>query len=173
MRKGFLGAALIASVCGISPATGATLLFNSYTPNVGGSFGNSDPIMYRPHFHDMFSFVTNYARSATIDISSLMTSGDYSTNVNFISNGVKLDTKVIPVLSKGMFENRVLTNFRIPAGTHNIFVSGASGMNGSYIGSLSLSGVPEPSTWALMIGGLAIGGAALRRRRALSSELTS
>lgn len=39
------------------------------------------------------------------------------------------------------------------------------GSNGRFIVERLVSHVPEPATWAMMIGGLGIAGAALRRRR--------
>lgn len=46
--------------------------------------------------------------------------------------------------------------------------NGAPGGGGRFVGSInypSIAGVPEPATWALMIGGFGLAGAALRRRR--------
>jgi hypothetical protein len=154
------------AVANAGQASAATY-YNNIVANVGGSFGNDDPITYAPHFNDNYAFVTNYDRTATVEIlSSMSTAKAWKENVNFISNGVKLDAKIIPATSTGQYERRYLANFRIPAGVHNIQVRGSSAEDGKYSGFLTLAGVPEPSTWSLMILGFGLTGAAMRRRTA-------
>lgn len=172
-----LAVALPAGVLAQSSSTPAGTYIN-YTQNVGGTFGNDNPTVYPPRFNDLFSFTTDYARSATVEITSSLgtrangvctdtdhSGCDFTTNVNFISNGVRLNGTVIPSTSAGVNERRYLFNFRIPAGgVQNIVVRGSAGVNGVYSGILTLSGVPEPSSWGLMIVGFGLTGAALRRR---------
>lgn len=146
-------------------ATGTNSCYINYLNNVGGDFGNTDPAEYPPLFEDTFNFVTNFERLATIRIDSSYAGLGFTYNVNFVSNGVKLNGTVIPVTSSGETEQRYLANFRIPAGAQNIFVQGSAKANGSYTGLLTLSGVPEPSTWAMMILGIGLAGGALRARR--------
>ena len=50
-------------------------------------------------------------------------------------------------------------------GSHAITVRGTSGPDGAYSGTLLFAGVPEPSTWLSMLGGLAVVGLQHRRRR--------
>ena len=166
MRKTVL--AMAAAVAVVIPAMASAAPYQNFTPNAGGTFGNSDPTTYPPLFNDVFNFVTNYERNATVDITSSypIVNGkpDFSQNVNFVSNGVTLNSKIIPSVSTGQFEQRYLANFRIPAGVQNIVVRGSSSVNGMYQGILTLSGVPETSTWAMMIVGFGLIGGALRRR---------
>lgn len=158
----------------------------TYTQNVGGSFGNNDPTTYPPLFNDVYTFTTDFARNATVEITSNLgtrpngtctdtdhSGCDFSTNVNFVSNGVRLNGTVIPSTSSGVNERRYLFNFRIPTGgLQNIVVRGSAGVNGTYAGLLTLSGVPEPSSWALMIVGFGLTGAALRRRAQPKATVT-
>lgn len=162
MRKLIIALAAL-SAAALPTAASAVPVMN-FVANVGGTFGNNDPTTFPPLFNDVFPFVTNFARSATVEITSSHPEGDFTRNVNFVINGVRIDARIIPATSTGQFERRFLANFRIPAGLHNITVRGSSGVNGVYSGLLTLSGVPEPSSWALMIGGFGLTGAAMRRR---------
>ena len=61
------------------------------------------------------------------------------------------------------------TEFDLPGlGVQHLVVSGTSGGSGSYGGVISftpVAAVPEPAAWAMMILGLGLAGAALRRQR--------
>lgn len=55
----------------------------------------------------------------------------------------------------------------IGAGAHSIFVNGSvvgTTGDGSYSGTLNVTAVPEPATWAMMLLGFAVVGGAMRRR---------
>ena len=70
------------------------------------------------------------------------------------------------MISRGVNELRQLIKAPVLAGTQTISISGASGALGAYSGSLTFGGVPEPKSWALMIVGFGLAGAAMRRRAA-------
>ncbi len=170
-----------ASSC-ISKAPGnQTSCSIQYIENLSGSFGNSDPLLYTgpgTHFEDRYSFTTAYARDITVDLTSsyaahLGERNMFDWNVNFMSNGVALNGTIIPVVTTGVTEGRYLANFRIPAGVNSILVKGSSGTNGSYAGVFSLSGVPEPSTWAMMLLGVGFAGTALRSRRSEAARMAA
>jgi len=146
-------------------------IFFNYTTNIGGTFGNNDPTSVSGKFRDTFTFSTTLDRVATIILTSSMPAGDFTRNVNFISNGVKINGTVVPVITSGMEELRALFNFRLPAGTSTLSIGGSAGANGSYIGQLIFGGVPETSTWALMILGFGAIGGALRRRHSVKARV--
>lgn len=150
--------------------TDQVLPFDTYTLNVGGTFSDPSPPVFPPLFRDFFNFPTTYARNATVEITSHR--NFTAEDVNFVSNGVKLNAKVIPATSTGVDERRYLANFRIPAGFQTITVAGSSKPQGSFQGILTLSGVPEPSTWAMMTLGLGFAGAAMRTRRRRSAKMS-
>ena len=62
-----------------------------------------------------------------------------------------------------------LPNTLIKAGEYTLSVSGANSFGlSSYSGTLNFFAVPEPATWAMMIGGFGLIGAATRRARKLN-----
>lgn len=189
-RFAITAAALLAGAMPASAfaqASASAPAYINYTQNVGGTFGNNDPTVYPPLFNDLYTFTTNFARNASVVITSSIgtrdragavctdadhSGCDFSQNVNFVTNGVKLDLERFTTTQTGVNEERTLFNFRIPAGVHNIMVRGAAGQNGVYAGILTLSAVPEPATWALMIVGFGLTGAAMRRRAQPKTTVT-
>jgi hypothetical protein len=60
------------------------------------------------------------------------------------------------------------TGFTLPGfltGPLVMTVMGTAGANASYGGTLNVSAVPEPETWAMMLGGLGLMGFMARRRK--------
>ncbi len=126
-----------------------------------GAFGNTN-VTTSP-FSRTFNFTTATAGNLLADISN---TGRGMTNIDFSSvtiDGVEFSILLGPATQT---EFRTFDGF-IGAGVHNLFVSGTSGGNASYVGNLSFGAVPEPATWAFMIFGFgAIGGAMRRQRKA-------
>ncbi|NJC34910.1 hypothetical protein GGR88_002424 [Sphingomonas jejuensis] len=63
--------------------------------------------------------------------------------------------------------------FRADAGQTITGVSFASSQNSFEIDDLAVSAVPEPATWAMMIGGFGLVGGAMRRRRSVGTTVTA
>jgi hypothetical protein len=64
-------------------------------------------------------------------------------------------------------------NFNVVAGQRLIFsAAGTQDTLGGYLDNINITAVPEPGTWALMIGGFGLAGAALRRRRAVVAPVS-
>ncbi len=183
MDKLFAAGALALSALVSAPASAATIvgspssstsdagIFFDYTTNVGGTFGNNDPTVVTGKFRDTFTFTTTIDRVVSVILTSSMPAGDFSRNVNFVSNGTRLNGTLVPIVTSGLVELRELFNFRLPAGTSTITIAGSAGTNGTYIGQLLFGGVPEASTWALMILGFGAVGAALRRQRKVTTAV--
>lgn len=114
-------------------------------------------------FNDVANFITPAGMQlVSATISSTRTS--QATDINFSS--VTLNGINFLVGSTGVTEFRFLNNLGIAPGGNNVLaVSGQSWGEGGYSGVLSFAAVPEPSTWLMMILGVGIAGAALRRRR--------
>ncbi len=81
-------------------------------------------------------------------------------------NGFSLTASPSPLFVGGT--RLSLSLLSLPVGTQTLTISGNSlggGFASIYAGALALSPVPEPASWILMIGGLGLAGASLRRRR--------
>jgi opacity protein-like surface antigen len=84
----------------------------------------------------------------------------YTSGGNLIRTGTNVSTGTLDVWSLSA-ENIVSGNYRL-AVTGNVL-----GINGgSFGGNVNISPIPEPATWGMMIGGLAVVGMAVRRRNA-------
>lgn len=88
-------------------------------------------------------------------------------NVDFTS--ATLNGTEFTIGSTGNVEFRYLNGLNVAAGVQTLVVSGTSGGNGSYAGTLSysrlLNGVPEPAAWATLLTGFALVGSSMRRKR--------
>ena len=152
----------------MATAAHATTFVTWTPPGPDGSFtatfGNTgvDP----DTFNDVFDF-TLPTGIASFTISSTFTNPDDDidfTTVSFNGTDFHIDTT-------GTNEFRHLNGQIVTlGGAQHLVVSGTNGGGGSYAGVISFTpdvggGVPEPATWALLIGGFAGAGALLRRRR--------
>lgn len=163
--------------CLIAAAGLFTLAFSSnasaaLTINISGASGvfvnNSVTCTPSPapcSFANIGSFITPTGyRLVGLTISSILTGGNAATNIDFST--VSLNGTNFTTVSTGAVEFRQLQNFPLlPGASNTLRIEGNSGGDASYAGTLSFAAVPEPSTWLMMILGIGIMGAGLRRRR--------
>jgi hypothetical protein len=159
MKKLFVLAAVAAALSSASSASAATYLFSLST-----SFGNGSGSFTTASDNAGFNLVTSLSGTFDGGAMTLLAPDSY------------------PIL----FQNDNLFNaadphftvnglgFRANGSNYKLFDLFSLGICGEGIPcrlgtvssfSVTAAAVPEPASWALMIGGLAIAGAALRRRR--------
>ena len=168
MRKKlvYLAAMLTASVSATSANAAQFLTLTGPS----GTFGDDQVVCTEAantgpcSFTRSFEFVTPAGFNlASIDISSIATANPL-TNIDFSSvtfNGVSFAN-----LSSGTSEFRNLLNQNLVTTGNNILrVAGTTGGNASFAGNISLAAaVPEPTTWMLMLLGMAGIGFSMRRK---------
>lgn len=120
-------------------------------------------------FTDTFSFLLPVTGVTGATISSIFNVAQ-NNDVNFSS--VTLNGVSFQIDSVGNFESRHIMNLPTLGGPQSLVVSGTSGGNGAFAGTIAFSpivGVPEPASWALMIMGFGGLGSVLRTRKRVQS----
>lgn len=168
MKKLLLAAVATMTVT-LAPAAHAVTTISFTPPAADGSFsgGFGNVGVDSPSFTDVFNFIipTNGFVGGTI-VSNMTTA---ATDINFTS--VTLNGVAFTPVSTGKFEYRELFDTLFNSGPAQLVVTGTAGSAASYQGTLAFtSAVPEPATWAMMIGGFAAIGVAMRRGRKMQRQ---
>lgn len=172
MKKFLLAAVAAASLAVSATAANAlTPLNQSDLDNFGTShFGNT--LMAPGIFTDVFNFTTVGPKNVNGSITTIRLGG--TKDIDFSS--IDIDGFAFTPnlgLNHEPNDDWTLTTTLIGNGSHVLSVHGnvvaaVEGAAASYGGDLNIGAVPEPATWALMIGGFGAAGAMLRRRRTLA-----
>ena len=168
MNKYLAAAALaVSSVLSSAPAFAATVInFNDFGATQVGFFGNLNPAT--GNFTDEYTFTIP---AGTLDgfIGSIGLSF-FQTNLEFGSITLNGQNVFNVVSDSGLLEARNLTNFLTSGGPQSLVINGRAQSLASYGGFFTLTeatpAVPEPATWAMMLLGFGVIGAAMRRKRA-------
>ncbi|MFN3513494.1 MAG: FxDxF family PEP-CTERM protein [Phenylobacterium sp.] len=167
MKKLLMAAAAAVAMTAAAPAAHAAHVINFASPAADGSISGAfkHEGIAGGAFSDVYNFMwpSNGIAGGTIS-SSFQTS--IFNDIDFTS--VTLNGAEFQIGSTGQVEFRFLNDLLVTGGMQQLIVSGTSGGNGSYAGTLTFfpsAAIPEPATWAMMIAGFGLAGAALRRRR--------
>jgi PEP-CTERM motif len=135
---------------------------------ISASFGQSG--IAAGSFQHIYEFTlpTNGQASGTVTTSAVHFQGvDDLDFVSVFFNGVEL-FGITGAINEVVFANSVPV---IAGELNQIIINGTSRGNGSYGGQGVFAPVPEPSAWAMLIGGFAFAGAAMRRRGVRTAAL--
>ncbi|MYM74166.1 PEP-CTERM sorting domain-containing protein [Duganella sp. FT134W] len=156
--KSFIAAAALVVAAIPSFATTITL---TQSPTNSANYTGGFNISHTAAFTDTYTFLPVLPSSSVT--ASLISIGLASQNINFTNvtlNGRKLD------LVNGFVDTAVTSDEWKLFGPLTLIVSGTSGTNASYAGTINVTAVPEPETFAMLGAGLALVGFAARRRKA-------
>ena len=133
-----------------------------FSPSITANFGNgfSGPLSFDDTFE--FTIPQNGTGSGSIS-TSFSSSSNKLTITDLLINGVHF---VVPSNGSGQF--LAVSGINIISGVMNTIevIGTTSSKGGTYSGTATFSAaVPETATWAMMLGGFGLMGAAMRRRR--------
>lgn len=162
----------LASISGTAHAATDLRNFTASSMNIvagvdgtySATFGRSGILAGK--FVDTYSFtLPQYLLgSATVSTSAVKVGGKDDLDISSVLfNGVELTATKS---KKDQNESFVINDALVKAGQLNtIVIKGTGRGNGSYGAQAVFAPVPEPASWAMMIGGFAIAGGAMRRRK--------
>jgi hypothetical protein len=133
-----------------------------------GSFSDNDSFSLPSTLYNLTSVVISSGTS--VHIHGFPSSSNIASLTSVSLNGVMATITPTIITAGGITSATYVAQFAspIPAGlTNNLVVTGVAGGLSDYrVGITAIYPVPEPATWAIMIGGFGmIGMAAMQRRR--------
>jgi hypothetical protein len=133
-----------------------------YTASFGRSFSDAS---IEPFFDDYYTFTPDLSGQLTVNGGVFNVHTTKAQNIIFKEadlSGTDL------LISNGGFASSAVLSSSVVDGTLVLHVFGQYGAASSYAGNLNvtLAPVPEPETYAMLLGGLGLVGAVARRRKA-------
>ena len=125
-------------------------------PNSTGNFGDSFKVAQS--FTDVFQLNLSNFYSLSITATNTASTGGPIT----FTTAALLDSAMTSLGAVAF--GAVPTTFKLAPGTYYLKFAGSASDHASYGGTIDIASVPEPTTWAMMIGGLGVVGLSLRRR---------
>ena len=180
----FAGSSMAAHAAPVNLSGGATIVtqdLTDYSSTVLGKTYTLDAGVQAGIGGNFFNDIYKFTTTGTNDITGLITSLTTSSNSGLTVTGFELrdDHGIV------FHGTQDLTNYSaneqawgftsnlhpLAAGNYFVEVSGyVSSLNGgSYSGNLSISAVPEPETYAMLLAGFGVIGFAVRRRKVLAA----
>jgi hypothetical protein len=130
-------------------------------------------------FSDTFGFVIDGSSNIDSGVQSIATlSGKKTFDLDILNFGIHNigtnQTFTGTMISNGPTDSWTINNLILGVGNYEVVVAGKILGNGggSYGGNLNVSPVPEPETYLMMLGGLAIVGMAASRRKKAHGDMT-
>ena len=165
MKKAIYAATAAVAAVAMSPSAHAAISLTcpqisgsaacSFDESAGtGIYGNSVLGMFDDTYY--ITLTDNYRLSITLT-NTLDVGGPISFSVRQLLNST-------PSSLGSIAGGAVANNFIVGPGVYAIHFQGGSNLRASYSGTIDIAPVPEPTTWALMVAGIAVVGTALRRK---------
>jgi hypothetical protein len=171
MRTAYLATLVAASVASASAANAATIVVPNDGPDGTKTFAlASTPNSTIGAFEEIFNFTLPSAGFLSLSLTDVAINP--INNLEFteiLFNGTAVAASFFSAPG-GEPDLVFFTGLPAGAGSNSLTVRGTNGGNGSFGGSLSftpatVAAIPEPATWAMMLGGFGMVGGAMRARR--------
>ncbi len=133
------------------------------TPVFSGTTATFEALHTAGSFTDTFTFLVSGSTTASV---SIVTIGSGVANINFTGSTLNGTPLTLTTDAGGFVELLYTPAAFAVTGPLTLIVTGTSGANASYTGSLNVGAVPEAGTVALMLAGLGAVGWVARRRQA-------
>ena len=166
---GLMGAAALAMASAANATitvTGTSFTaWSGPTSTDGGvttTIGYADTHLGKPTFTEWLSFTNTLAGIYSVTLDTSSKSVDFTSA--YLTNGVN-NFFLSKLYSIGSLEGWGLDDTQIAAGNYTLFVKGKNTKTGSLGGTITITALPEPGTWAMMLLGFGAMGWQLRRRR--------
>lgn len=154
--------AAVAALSVAAPATAQTVITLTGTPSaMSGTFGNQPVAGVGGAFSDSYIFTLGQQS----DVGAVLTSIGFTNSTNIDFTSVLLNGKALTI-NNGVVDFAFTGSpINFAAGPVSLVVNGLQFGEGSYSGVIAaVAAVPEPATWAMMIGGFGMIGGVMRRR---------
>lgn len=165
MRKAIIAACGAAAACVFS--SGAQAAISVSCPQVAGTatcffseanatgiYGNSVAGLFDDTYY--ITLTSSYKLSITLT-NTLSVGGPINFTLRQLLNST-------PAVLGAVAGGAVSNNFYVGPGVYALHFTGSANSRASYSGTIDVAPVPEPASWALMIGGFVLAGVAMRNR---------
>ena len=147
----------------ISACTGTgSLVVSCSNAATSSTIGFHDATLTSPTFSDVLNFTNDTAGSYSISLGSSAPAVDI---LSAILTGPDGSFSLTKVFDNGTTESFSFGPMLLALGDYSLTLSGNNSGVGDLGGTVTISAVPEPATWAFMLLGFGGMGVAMRRRR--------
>ncbi len=167
-----LGAAVLTpSIAAAQSSSGVGATYNLFSGTANsGTFGNS--AIGDMTFTNTFTFIVTRSGVLASDFTNAASRNGQDSDIDFTSGTLTGGSLTMPLAYSRLLGEPLsltevwgVTPLMISAGTYTLTIAGrAYGPTSTFAGNFNVVGVPEPTTWAMMIAGVGLVGGAMRRR---------
>ena len=132
------------------------------------TIGFTEAGLDNPTFTEWLTFTNDLAGVYALTLDTSSSGIDFT---SAILTGPGGPYELVEEFDNGIAEFWNLSSLFLEAGTYTLTINGDNSSTGSLGGTVTINAVPEPGTWAMMLLGFGAAGYAMRRRKALLTQV--